>query len=208
MRTSYADLRFLPDRFYPDGMASTDIEVSMDPWVHLASPQPRAAFTRYPAYYAKSIVVAVDGACLYNGRAQARASLGVYWGANNYFNTGIVLDPTDRQTNQVAELQACLEALGNLDDVSCAHPAGDRLSTVVIKSDSEYMVRGITEWFPSWRNQRWRNYRGMPVTNLEYFRMIDEYIEDWEAQGLSVKFWLVPRSMNRMADGLAKDALH
>lgn len=163
--------------------------------------------TPRPSYYPNSIVEAVDGACSYNGRTQARASLGVYWGHNNVFNTGGVLSPADRQTNQVAELQACLRALKILDDVWLEHPAGNRLSLVVIKSDSEYLVRGMTEWFPRWRDHCWVNPNGTPVVNRQYFEWINEYIQDWNNNGVSIKFWHVPRSMNQMADALAKDAL-
>jgi ribonuclease HI len=84
--------------------------------------------------------------------------------------------------------------------------SGDRVGAVVIKSDSEYVVRGVTEWLPKWKKNGWKNARGQPVANSTYFKEIKRLIELFE-EDASVKPWLVPREQNKMADSLAVSAL-
>jgi ribonuclease HI len=83
---------------------------------------------------------------------------------------------------------------------------GDRLDAVVIKSDSEYVVRGVTEWLPKWKKNGWKNAKGQSVANYTYFQEIKRLIELLEEDS-SVKFWIVPREQNKMADSLAVSAL-
>lgn len=67
------------------------------------------------------------------------------------------VDPGPR-TNQRAELLAAIEGLKKLHECNERHKKSamrhkdkddDRLYIVV--TDSEYVVKGITEWFPTWR---------------------------------------------------------
>lgn len=58
----------------------------------------------------------------------------------------------------------------------------------------------------SWKKNGWNNARGQPVANSTYFKEIERLIELFEEDG-SVKFWLVPREQNKMADSLAVSAL-
>ena len=65
-------------------------------------------------------------------------------------------------TNQVAELVAAayaLEQLGPFDDV-------------VVWSDSEYVVKGMTRWLPNWVERDWRTASGSPVKNQEHWRRL------------------------------------
>ena len=79
------------------------------------------------------------------------------------------LDPDGPRTNQRAELLAAIEGLKKLQDVNRieainealgkgdSHPKSARRhtdnphSTYIVASDSEYVVKGITEWLPAWR---------------------------------------------------------
>lgn len=53
------------------------------------------------------------------------------------------IDPGVPRTSQRAELLAAIEGLKKLHNVA--------RNNMVVVSDSEYVVKGITEWFPSWR---------------------------------------------------------
>lgn len=153
------------------------------------------------------IVIAIDGACSNNGTDEARSVIGVYHGYNNDFNISYTLDRLDRHTNQIAELEACARALSDAIIIQAEwEMADDCLKAIVIKSDSEYVVRGLTEWLPKWKKNGWKNAKGSPVANSTYFQRIERLIEQLE-QDISVKFWMVPRERNRMADSLAKSAL-
>ncbi|KAM0096206.1 hypothetical protein ACP6JD_000386 [Aspergillus fumigatus] len=91
--------------------------------------------------------------------------------------------------------------------ISLFEDQGIILSAVVIKSDSEYLVRGVTEWLPKWKRNGWKNSRGLDVANWEHFKAIERLTEDLERHKLTIKFWHVPRRNNRDADTMAKAVL-
>ena len=61
------------------------------------------------------------------------------------------MDPGQRRTSQRAELLAAIEGVRRsaFGDV---HPYyGNAPRARIIVSDSEYVVRGMTEWLPQWK---------------------------------------------------------
>lgn len=76
------------------------------------------------------------------------------------------------------------------------------LNTIVIKSDSEYLVKGITEWLPKWKLNKWKNCKGQPVANEDLWRVIDGMIVQLEGK-IKVQFWLVDKAQNADARSLA-----
>ncbi|GFF84123.1 ribonuclease H1 [Aspergillus udagawae] len=205
-----ASLRFRPEIIYPDRFTLADIEVPRGPWVYLACPGSKRKCPHCKVHVSHSdhVVVAVDGACSKNGKDGARSSYGVFWGHNNLLNTAVPVEGENHHTNQVAELRACMRALLDVVHVkSLFEDQGGALSAVVIKSDSEYLVRGVTEWLPKWKRNGWKNSRGLDVANWEHFKAIELLTEDLERQKIIVKFWHVPRRNNRDADAMAKAVL-
>ncbi|RHZ60238.1 uncharacterized protein CDV56_108797 [Aspergillus thermomutatus] len=205
-----ASLRFRPENIYPDHFTLADIEVPRGRWVYLACPGSKRKCPHCKVHVSHSdcIVVAIDGACSNNGKNGARSSYGVCWGYDNVLNTATAIEG-DHHTNQVAELRACLRALHDVLVVKSLREdnEGGVLNTVVIKSDSEYLVRGVTEWLPKWKENGWKNSRGLDVVNREQFRAIELFTEFLEERQIIVKFWHVPRENNREADALAKGVL-
>lgn len=67
-----------------------------------------------------------------------------------------------RATNQVAELTAALKGLE-------ATPEG---ADVLLLSDSEYTLKGMTDWRGGWERNGYRTSGGKPVANLEHWKMI------------------------------------
>jgi ribonuclease HI len=73
------------------------------------------------------------------------------------------VDPDGPRTNQRAELLATIEGLKQLENVNRiqaideamgkgdSHHTNNLRSTHIVVADSEYVVKGITEWFPTWR---------------------------------------------------------
>ena len=68
-----------------------------------------------------------------------------------------------RTTNNRMELQAVIEALDAL-------PAG---TAVEVVTDSEYVMKGITEWIGRWKRNGWRTAGGKPVRNRELWQNLD-----------------------------------
>ena len=48
----------------------------------------------------------------------------------------------------------------------------DNRLRVVYVSDSQYLVKGMTEWLPNWRSRGWRR-KGGQIENLEMWRELD-----------------------------------
>ena len=119
-------------------------------------------------------LVFTDGACSNNGRDDAKAGLGITIGDNEEHCWSITVeaavDPDGPRTNQRAEVLAAIEGLKKLDHVNrmqaIYEPTGkadhrhhksarrhtdDPHSTYIVVSDSEYVVKGITEWLHTWR---------------------------------------------------------
>jgi ribonuclease HI len=80
------------------------------------------------------------------------------------------------------------------------------VNQVVIKADSEYLVKGMTEWIFTWEQNGFLNARGQAVTNARYFQLLQSLVWELNDLGVEVLFWWVPRERNRHADALANMA--
>ena len=75
----------------------------------------------------------------------ARSSIGINFAWESKLNISSLLDDP-APTSQKAELEACLIALYRAFSIRSRGPFHGKLDQVVIKSDSAYVVRGLTEW--------------------------------------------------------------
>lgn len=67
-------------------------------------------------------------------------------------------------TNQIAELEAFRLAL----DI-----AAETDGPVEIRSDSQYVVKGVNEWLKEWKAKGWRNAQRKTIANLTLWLAID-----------------------------------
>lgn len=65
-------------------------------------------------------------------------------------------------TNQIAELTAAIEGLART-------PEG---APVELVSDSQYVLKGLTEWRAGWERRGYRNSKGEAVANLALWRRL------------------------------------
>ncbi|KAF9525122.1 ribonuclease H-like domain-containing protein [Crepidotus variabilis] len=156
-------------------------------------------------------LVFVDGACSNNGRDNARSGLGITVGYDKDLSWSIPvdeeMDPYAARTNQRAELLAAIEGLKKLHEIDLdvrSYIESNDDSTYILATDSEYVVKGITEWFPRWKRRNWRTADGKRPANLDLFLKLDEYTASLERERVAVGFWHVPRTHNQEADELAK----
>jgi ribonuclease HI len=156
-----------------------------------------------------SLIIGVDGTCSTTGGSDAKASVGVFVGPGNKFNRSFVLDDHYKQTSQVAELRACTQALAIVIRLKSKKHSinGKELVRVVIKSHSEYLVKGITEWIFKWEANDCKTCTGKPVANIELFKKMMDQTKRLEKLGVRVFFWQVPRSANTYAETLAKQVI-
>lgn len=66
-------------------------------------------------------------------------------------------------TNNRMELLSVIEGLGSLK----------RSCRVDLYSDSQYVVKGLTEWLEGWKSKGWKNAARKPVKNLELWQQLD-----------------------------------
>jgi ribonuclease HI len=110
-----------------------------------------------------------DGGCSGNGKSWAKAGLGVHFPKQQH--PDISLPFTSQPiTNQRAELAAILEALR----VVLSGDLLDGYDELVIYSDSDYSIKCVTLWAPTWQKNGWKRsgYDGAPLKNLDLIRAI------------------------------------
>jgi ribonuclease HI len=99
-------------------------------------------------------IVFTDGACTNNGRPGAKAGIGVACGNND--NSQLSEPITDKvdnfplRSNQRAELCAAKLGLEVFAEGYTKDPKTEAAAWIVA-TDSEYVVKGMTEWLPKWK---------------------------------------------------------
>lgn len=99
-------------------------------------------------------------------------------------------------TNQIAELTAAIEGLKRV-------PAG---ASVELVSDSQYVLKGISEWRTGWERKGFRNSKGEVVANLALWKQLFAIVD---ARKVSTR-WVRGHNgdvHNERADALANLAL-
>ena len=126
------------------------------------------------------VLVYTDGACSGNPGPGGWAALLVYRGQEREL-TGA--EPAT--TNNRMELMAAIAALEALT----------RPSAVDLHTDSQYVMKGITEWIGAWKARGWRTADKKPVKNEDLWRRLDA------ARGMHTVAW-------RWVKGHASDPLN
>ena len=155
------------------------------------------------------IVVDIDGACHDNGKTTARASYGVFYGLHNRMNRGEAFVDANSATSQRAELKAACVALQSVLNNSRTRPMPTaKPQLLVVRSDSQYLVSGITSWIHTWRRNGWKTVEGAPVANTDLWHELVALTEAVESRTrLGVAFWKVDRSVLKAAHNWAQRAL-
>ena len=100
--------------------------------------------------------IACDGSCLGNPGPGGWAAVIVSASGEEQ-----VLAGGERQTtNNRMELTAAIRAVESL-------PAG---TPATVSCDSQYVVKGITQWLPSWVRRGWQTASRRPVKNADLWR--------------------------------------
>ena len=108
------------------------------------------------------VAAACDGACSGNPGPGG-------WGALLRFEDGTVrelggADPAT--TNNRMELTAALALMETLRDLP-RHPS------LVLRTDSRYLIDGLGKWMPAWKRKGWRTAAGAPVLNRDLWEQLD-----------------------------------
>ncbi|KAI0037711.1 hypothetical protein FA95DRAFT_1551472 [Auriscalpium vulgare] len=99
-------------------------------------------------------VVYTDGSCTDNGKLNSRCGSGIWYGPDNPNNLALRIGGTAK-TNQVGEIAAIVATLQHADE----------LVPIRFRTDSESVMKGLTEYLDDWENRGW-----IGVANAEYFQ--------------------------------------
>ena len=134
-----------------------------------------------------------DGACAPSNPGPAG------WGAVVIDPSGVELDYfgfIGHGTNQIAELTAAIEGL------ALTPPA----AIVELVSDSQYVLKGISEWRSGWERRGFKNSKGEIVANLALWKQLYAVVD---ARKVTTR-WVRGHNgdpYNERADALANQAL-
>ena len=103
-------------------------------------------------------IIFTDGACLGNPGPGGYAAVITIAGEEQII---VGRDPTT--TNNKMEMTAAIKAL---EAISKDLP-------IVIHSDSQYVIKGVTEWLRGWKAKGWRKADGKPVMNQDLWQQMD-----------------------------------
>lgn len=99
-------------------------------------------------------------------------------------------------TNNRMELSAAIEALRLLT----------RPCRVTITTDSQYLVKGMTEWIAGWQRKGWRNSKKEPVVNRDLWELLLELTRSHTVQWKWVRGH-AGHAENERCDQLAREGI-
>jgi ribonuclease HI len=106
----------------------------------------------------KHVFIYTDGACRGNPGPGGWGALLVYSDHEK------ILSGADTETtNNRMEMMGAISALAALRE-----PCSIQLYT-----DSQYVLKGITEWMPKWKKAGWKKADKKPVKNIDLWQMLD-----------------------------------
>lgn len=108
------------------------------------------------------VEVFTDGACKGNPGPGGWGALLKFKGAERELWGGEA-----NTTNNRMELMAAIQALAALK-----RPCQIRLTT-----DSEYVMKGITQWLVNWKKRGWQTAAKLPVKNAELWQALDAQVQ-------------------------------
>jgi len=109
--------------------------------------------------------VYTDGACPNNGKPNARAGVGVWWGHGNNMNISQPIQG-DRHTNNSAEIQAATIAINQA--------VGAGVKKLRVNTDSEFLINCVTQWMAGWKRNGWITKSKQPVKNKDDLVSLDD----------------------------------
>ena len=150
-----------------------------------------------PDYY-----VYTDGACSNNGKSNASAGIGVFFGENDPRNISKKIE--GKQTNNTAELTALIEVYSIIESDIQHH------QKVAIVSDSKYAILCVTTYGEKCQKKGWEN---IDIPNKE---LVQQAYEIYQRHSVNIQFIHIEAHTNKTdihslgndsADKLANQAI-
>lgn len=113
-----------------------------------------------PSAPPRRITIAFDGGCLGN---PGPGGYGAILINDDTKAEKIVKGRVAATTNNKMELSAAIASLNALSPGAVVSMIGD----------SQYVIKGITEWLPGWKARGWTTAAKQPVANVELWRLLE-----------------------------------
>lgn len=145
-----------------------------------------------------SLEIYCDGACLGNPGPGG-------WAAILLLPDRVVelAGASPRTTNNAMEIHAAAAGLHWV-----AQNPGAGVSSVLIQTDSSYVIQGATQWVQGWKKKNWITREGSPVANQERWVDLDSIMGKLQQGGVQISWRHVPGHSgipgNERADQLAR----
>lgn len=110
----------------------------------------------------KQVTIYSDGACRGNPGPGGWGALLIYGEHQRELHGGAA-----ETTNNRMEMTAVIEALNSLNE-SC---------NISLYTDSQYVLRGITEWLAGWKAKGWKTASRKAVKNADLWQQLDRACE-------------------------------
>ncbi len=104
-----------------------------------------------------------DGACSGNPGPGGWGVV-VYYSDDSVYEMGEAITAT---TNNRMEMQAAIAALKLLATSNQTEP-------LTLYTDSEYLIKGVTQWIKGWKKKGWKTAQGKAVLNQDLWEILDE----------------------------------
>lgn len=133
------------------------------------------------------VEIYTDGACRGNPGPGGWGALLRYKGNEKTLHGG-----EKNTTNNRMELMAAIMALESLTRPCVVH----------LTTDSQYVMKGITEWMVNWKKRGWKTASRQPVKNVDLWQRLDKALAPHEVEW----FWIrghTGHPENERADQLA-----
>jgi ribonuclease HI len=107
------------------------------------------------------------------------------WGTVAYFDDGSCHEFGGRDgatTNNRMEMQAAISALEFFVSTS-------QTQQCVLYTDSEYLIKGITQWVKGWKKKGWKTAAGKPVLNQDLWETLDTLDRQVQSQTKIAVSW-------------------
>ena len=139
------------------------------------------------------IYVYCDGSCIHNGKTNAKAGIGIYFGENDTRN---ISEAVNGHSNNVAELSAMIRVYNYVK------------KDITIVSDSKYALHCVKEYGKKQEKDSWKN----NIPNQELVKQLYETYKDTNIQFMHVYAHTNKKDIhsigNAIADKLAYDAVN
>lgn len=105
------------------------------------------------------ITIHTDGSCLGNPGRGGWAAVVRRYEDGKEIKKRPVHSGVSQTTNNKMEMTAAIQGLSQIKR--------DEKAQITVYSDSELLIRGMTEWHPKWQAKGWRKAGGKPVANRD-----------------------------------------